>query len=341
MNIIILAALFMFMVSNSSWHMGVLIVVGIIVVFAVSLILRQESMLYVPCVMAGMQTTSDNPEGYRSPSEKKWNLEFEDVYIKTSDDIMIHAWFIKAGKDKTKTAPTYLFCHANAGNIGLRLPNFAKLVERLEANILAFDYRGYGASEGHPFEEGIIEDALAAWRWLDEAAKAGTIDGKRVFVFGRSLGGAVALALSHELHKQGSALPCGLILENTFASIPMLVNSLFPFLAFEWLKDKFLRLRWLSIDRIPHLEIPLLFISGQQDEVVPCSHSEILHNAAVRSPLRRILRVEDGMHNDTWDKGGENYWKSQDTFIKECSQLRLSGSQSATSCSTSKDINVE
>merc|ERR1712216_480774 len=137
------------------------------------------------------------------------------------------------GGEKTKSAPTILFCHANAGNIGLRVPNFAKIVERLEANILALDYRGYGYSAGAPSEEGLIEDVLSAWEWFDRPAKAGRIDGHRVFVFGRSLGGAVAIALSSSLRQQGNALPCGLILENTFASIPILVDSLFPMLAFK------------------------------------------------------------------------------------------------------------
>lgn len=234
---IIMVALMFFIASQSSWVYVGLFLFGMVALFLVNLIVRQESMLYVPCVMPGMQTPANNPEGYRSPAEK--GLEFEEVNLRTSDGLKIHAWFIQVDKEKAKTAPTLLFCHANAGNIGLRVPNFAHIVERLEANILAFDYRGYGFSDGQPSEEGLIEDALAAWAWLDEAAKAGRINGQRVFVFARSLGGAVAIALSKSLKDQGNALPCGLILENTFASIPMLVDSLFPWLAFKALKDRF------------------------------------------------------------------------------------------------------
>jgi hypothetical protein len=287
-------------------------------------------MLYVPCVMPDMRTPANNPEGYRSPAEK--GLTFEDVNLLTSDGLRIHAWFIEAGREKTKTAPTILFCHANAGNIGLRVPNYAQIVDRLEANIFAIDYRGYGFSEGAPSEEGLIEDALTAWRWIEGAVKAGRINGERVFVFGRSLGGAVAIALGDSLRGQGSPLPCGLILENTFASIPMLVDSLFPMLAIGALKDRFLRLRWMSIDRVRDLEVPLLFLSGQKDEVVPSFHTQALDKAAVKSPLRRTLKVEDGMHNDTWEKGGEAYWEAQASFIKECCQARFPSTVAANPC---------
>merc|ERR1712087_602660 len=98
--------------------------------------------------------------------------EYEDVNMKTKDGLRIHGWFIK-GAEVTNDAPTVLFCHANAGNIGLRLPNFAELVKRLDANIFALDYRGYGFSEGTPSEEGLIEDALCAWQWLEKAASEG------------------------------------------------------------------------------------------------------------------------------------------------------------------------
>lgn len=330
MQAIILMMGVMFLFSSSSWWMVVLCGVGMMVFFVVNLIMKQESMLYVPCVMTGMQTPRDNPEGYRSPAEK--GLEFEDVWLKTSDGLKIHAWFISAGKEKVKDAPTILFCHANAGNIGLRLPNFASIVERLEANIFALDYRGYGFSEGSPSEEGLIEDALAAWKWLNEAAKADRINGQKVFVFGRSLGGAVAIALSSSLLGQGNPLPCGMILENTFASIPLLVDSLFPFLAFGKLKDHFLRLRWMSVNRIADLEVPLLFLSGQKDEIVPSFHMQALGSAAVKSPLMRVLKVEDGMHNDTWEKGGEAYWEAQLSFVKHCCETKYPRTVGALAC---------
>lgn len=85
------------------------------------------------------------------------------------------------------------------------------------------------------------------------------IDGSKLFVFGRSLGGAVAIALAAELQQLAQG-PCprGLMLENTFTSISDVVNALFPLIAFESLKKRFLRIRWESIQRVPELEAEAL-----------------------------------------------------------------------------------
>lgn len=302
---------------NCSWVVALLIVLGVIVFFIVNLITRQESMLYVPCVLPGVQKPSENPEGFRSPADR--GLTYEDVILKTADGLRLHAWFITVGDESAK-APTLLFCHANAGNIGLRIPNYGHIVEKLHANILALDYRGYGLSEGTPSEAGLIEDALTAWQWLRAAGESGRIDAQRIFVFGRSLGGAVAVALAQALqqHGGGRAMPCGVILENTFVSISALVDSLFPIIAFKSMKDRFLRLRWETFDRIQHVEVPLLFLSGEKDEMIPPWHSKVLQQRAEKSPLRRCAVFPEGMHNDTWEKGGDRYWESQASFIKDC-----------------------
>eukprot|EP00421_Protoceratium_reticulatum_P015438 CAMPEP_0168386018 /NCGR_PEP_ID=MMETSP0228-20121227/15212_1 /TAXON_ID=133427 /ORGANISM="Protoceratium reticulatum, Strain CCCM 535 (=CCMP 1889)" /LENGTH=289 /DNA_ID=CAMNT_0008399207 /DNA_START=134 /DNA_END=1003 /DNA_ORIENTATION=- len=278
--------------------------------------MRQESILYVPCVMPGVQKPGDNPEGMRSPADR--GLTYEDVVLKTSDGLRIHGWFITCG-DGYEKAPTILFCHANAGNIGIRIPNYAQIVEKLRANIFALDYRGYGHSDGTPSEEGLIEDALSAWRWLRTAGEAGRFDCDRIFVFGRSLGGAVAVALARELRRRGEAAPCGVILENTFVSVSALVDAMFPFIAFKSLKDRFLRLRWETAERIGDLEVPLLILSGEKDEMIPPWHSRVLHQRAEKSPLKRCVAFPEGTHNDTWEKGGDKYWEAQDAFLKESS----------------------
>lgn len=310
-----LPALMMFAVlllMNTSWAVSLVLIVGMVLLFAVQLIIRQESMLYVPCVMPGMQRPSHNPEGMRSPADR--GLKYEDVHLKTEDGVCIHGWFMPGGADP-KTAPTILFCHANAGNIGLRVPNFAQMSEKMEANIFALDYRGYGNSEGTPSEEGLIEDALTAWRWLCAAADQGRIDGERIFVFGRSLGGAVSVALASTLQQRHERLPCGIILENTFMSISALVDTLFPIIAFEVLKQRFLRVKWESIERIKDLEVPLLFLTGEKDEMIPPSHSAALQAQATKSPLRRQTLFPEGTHNDTWEKGGDKYWEAWSGFF--------------------------
>jgi pimeloyl-ACP methyl ester carboxylesterase len=305
----------MVLLAKSSWIQALGIVLFMVAFFAVNLIWSQESMLYVPCVMPGMQRPSDNPAGYRSPAEK--SLAFEDVNLTTADGFHIHGWFIPS-PSSSSTAPTLLFCHENAGNVGLRIPNFERMREKLQVNILAIDYRGYGCSEGFPSEEGLIEDALCSWKWLQAKAEKKEIDGDKLFVFGRSLGGAVAIALASTLQQRDERGPCGMILENTFLSIGDMVDTLFPIIAFKCLKDRFLRLRWHSFERVRDVEVPLLFLCGEKDEVVPPVHMVKLEKSAVRSRSHRLVLFAEGQHNDTWEKCGERYWEAQASFMAEC-----------------------
>jgi len=323
--IILMFALLLFV--NTSWVLACVLILLVVVLFLANLIIRQESILYVPDVAPGMHTPLDNPEGLRSPADS--GLTYEDVHMDTADGLRIHAWFIPVSEGSS-TAPTLLFCHANAGNIGLRVPNFAQIVEKLHANIFALEYRGYGHSEGSPTEEGLMEDALSSWQWLRSAANSGRIDGQKIFVFGRSLGGAVSVALAWSLQMRGESPPRGLILENTFVSIGAVVDAMFPFLAYKPLKKRFLRVKWETIERIKNIEVPLLFLSGQKDEIIPPWHTKALHTGATKSPVNRVIEFPEGQHNDTWEKGGSKYWEVQADFIKEC----LS-SNSAAKCSVS------
>jgi len=342
MNTLLLIGIAMFFGAKS---FGVMQLVAMcclmVVVMLVQLIWQQEQMCYVPCPVPGIRRCRDNPQGYRSPREK--GLDYEDVHLKAEDGVRVHAWFIparpevsQAGQEEElkKPAGTVLFCHANAGNIGMRLPNFERLVTRMRLNVFAFDYRGYGESEGEPSEEGIMRDAAAAWEWLEKAAADGTagkhqVDGSRLFIFGRSLGGAVAVSLSRRLQRRAKespeALPpwacgpCGVMLENIFCSMYDLVDDLLPMLAwFPYLKRKFLRLDWNNLERIQDLEVPLLFLSGAKDEMVPPLHTRRLHEAAKASRLKRLVSFPTGMHNDTWDKGGADYVQAMQQFISHC-----------------------
>ena len=96
--------------------------------------------------------------------------------------------FMKNNDAATKKLLIYF--HGNAGNIGSRLPNIQLIVKKCNTNVLILAYRGYGDSEGTPSEEGLKLDADAT---LEYAQSRDDIDNDRIFVFGRSLGGAVAI----------------------------------------------------------------------------------------------------------------------------------------------------
>ena len=180
-------------------------------------------MLYHPAVPEPKYRYPRNmPPGYRSPSES--GMAFEDCQIVTKDKVKLHAWFVKANATNPKMCRTLIFFHENAGNVGSRLPNIEILVKELNTNVLILAYRGYGDSEGTPSEDGLKLDAEAT---LEYAQNRDDIDNDRIFVFGRSLGGAVAIQLAAA--KSNSIK--GLIVENTFTSIADMVDALMPMVA--------------------------------------------------------------------------------------------------------------
>lgn len=124
------------------------------------------------------------------------------------------------------------------------------------------EYRGYGLSTGVPNEEGLTIDAQTG---LDYIRQREDLKGNKIVVYGQSLGGAVSIDLVAK--NKGTGDIKGLILENTFLSIAKMIPSVMP--AAKYLTP-LCHERWKSEDHLPKItDIPLLFLSGLQDEIVP------------------------------------------------------------------------
>ena len=272
---------------------------------AVLLYFKQESLLYFPEIGGLSRRTEGNPRGYRSPRERQ--IPFESVMITCQDGVRIHAWLIKYSE--TETSPTIIFFHGNAGNIGLRLPNAIQMRQQLQANILLVEYRGYGDSESFPSEKGLRLDSEAALKYCQSHA---SIDPTQVFVFGRSLGGAVAFHMAY--YAQQNAIPLsGVIVENTFTSISAMVDKILPFLA--PFKALVLTIGWKSIDIVPHLNIPTLYLAGNRDEIVPHEHMLELYRLHAKG-MAHMHVIDDGTHNESWVYGGPAYWEAIRKFMR-------------------------
>ncbi|GLE02655.1 hypothetical protein PINS_up011496 [Pythium insidiosum] len=270
----------------------------------VLLYMYQDKLLYFPTIPGASKLTKDNPTGYRNPSE--YGIDHEDLMIRTKDGVHLHAWLMR--QPDSSSRPTLIFFHGNAGNIGYRLPNAVHLHRKVQCNVLLVDYRGFGHSEGEPTEEGLRQDAEAV---LDAMLKREDIDKTKLVVFGRSLGGAVALHLAHKAGDQVA----GVILENTFLSISSMVDALMPLLSY--FKPLVLRINWDSETLIQSVSHPILFVAGEQDELVPPSHMRRLHELAARSSRRAVWHsVPNGTHNDTWLRGGAAYYEVLRSFLE-------------------------
>lgn len=114
-------------------------------------------------------------------------------------------------------------------------------------------YRGYGKSEGTPSEYGIRMDAIAALEYALD--RSDILDVNRLYLFGRSIGAACAIALAATSTAHTAVR--GLILENTFTSIDDMIDVLMPALKFA---KPFNRNKWNSYKTIQDIHFPILFI---------------------------------------------------------------------------------
>ena len=299
-------------------------VVGAIAIVGGLLYAKQDSLLYFPEIGGIPRRPSDNPRGYRSPQERR--IPFQDVYIECADGVTIHAWLLQyqpaaQQPHNPNHIPTILFFHGNAGNIGLRLPNAEQMIHYLHANILLVEYRGYGHSDSvTPNEAGLRLDAEAAYRWCLQNDQ---LNHHLLFVFGRSLGGAVAFHLAQYAQDQLQRPLAGLIVENTFTSISDMVDHLMPFLT--PIKPLVLKIGWDSSKLVPKLtSCPMMFLAGTDDQIVPHAHMKRLVELASTSNPSNLVRVhiiKGGTHNECWLQGGPTYWSDQRQFLHQAMEL--------------------
>jgi hypothetical protein len=180
---------------------------------------------------------------------------------------------------------TILYAHGNAEDLGDVRPGLEEL-RRLGFSVFAFDYRGYGTSAGTPSEQGAYADIDAAYSYLTGRLH---VPAHRIIVYGRSLGGAVAIDLAT---RQPVA---GLIVESSFVSGFRVLTRipLFPF-------DKF-----RSIEKITRVRYPVLVIHGRKDRVVSFWHGERLFREAHEPKMS--LWVDGAGHDDVPEAGAERY----------------------------------
>lgn len=189
-------------------------------------------------------------------------LAFDTLVLETNDGVKITAWYVP----HEQPAGTILVCHGIGGNLSDRISTISGL-HVMGFNVLAIDYRGFGMSEGSPSEEGTYADADAAWRYLVEVKKEPP---ERITLFGRSMGGAVAIDLASKRTIRA------LVTESTFTTLLELGNLHYPWLPIRWM----LSYRYDSMAKISGITCPKLFLHGRRDELIPIEHGRRLFEAA-------------------------------------------------------------
>lgn len=212
------------------------------------------------------------------------------IKLATTDKVQISAAYLP----NPSARYTILFSHGNAEDLMSVLP-FRQKLQDIGFAVFAYDYRGYGTSEGVPSERNVYRDIDAAYNYLVQNL---SVSPQSIIAYGRSIGSGstVDLAVRRPVG--------GIVLESPFTTISQVVTRI-PILPFD---------RFRNIDKITDVDCPVLVMHGKNDRIIPFSHGQRLY-AAANEP-KRYLWVNGADHNDFIDVAGEQYTKALREFAE-------------------------
>ena len=213
----------------------------------------------------------------------------------TGRPIRLHALY---AANADPNAPLMLFLHGARQYLGRSVFRIEQMRE-LGFSVLAIDYRGFGAQH----RRAAVGDRRRRGRGGGLAlARRAPPEGAR-YVFGHSLGGAIAVQLAARLADQPEeAAPRGVIVEGTFTSI----RDMFGTFKYGWLPISMLITeRFDSLSTVPRIKAPLLVVHGSDDSLVPSRFGRLLYERATAA--KRFLLIEGGTHSTTSWRGAEQY----------------------------------
>ncbi len=263
------------------------------------------SLLTAFALVTGCATLDEKQRGWIfQPSDRSWWRGDEaaqgmsDVWIhfdsrETGQPVQLHGlWLAHPSLARQPQAPVLLYLHGARFNV-VGSAFRARRMQELGFSVLAIDYRGFGKSTPElPSEAMAYEDARAAWDWLGRQ-----YPGRPRYIFGHSLGGAIAIDLAAQVEDEH-----GTLVEGTFTSIPDVVSSF----KWGWLPvGPLITQRFEAVKRVPKIGSPLLVVHGANDSLIPPALGKKLFEAAT-GPKAFVL-VEGGSHHNTNSVGQPQY----------------------------------
>ena len=265
------------------------IVVGVIYVGILLLLMSMETTLIYP--------GSKFPNGDWDTDD----FEFEEVEFASADGTKLVGWFLPRDPDSTDPPRVVLHSHGNGENAAQSSAWMGnRLRKALDADVFVYDYRGFGKSEGTPFEAGVLADGEAALAWLEQ--RTGTPPAQTI-ISGTSLGGGIAVHLA-------STFGCkALILQRTFSSIEDIAQQNYPWLPIRYV----IRNRYPSIEKISSYPGPVIQSHGTADRSIPIAEARKLF-AAAPTRKKEFVTIEGMGHNEAQP---DSYWATLKRFVDE------------------------
>ena len=223
-------------------------------------------------------------------------LKYEDVVFTTENDLRLNGWFIPSQNPRG----SLIFCHGNAGNISHRI-EIIEIFNKLNLNVFIFDYRGYGKSQGSPSEQGLYQDAQAAYKYL---LSRRDIDKEAIVVYGKSIGANVAIDLASKVNA------AALISESGFTSAYEMGRRLFPYLPIKWI----ITTKFDALAKIKDITTPKLIIHSRDDEIIPFKLGRRLFEAAAEP--KEFYQMQ-GTHNEAVFLAKQEYSLNLDHFLSK------------------------
>jgi pimeloyl-ACP methyl ester carboxylesterase len=240
----------------------------------------------------------------RPPQAAPGTPRVQDLLMPVEADITVGARFHLGGP----THANVLFFHGN-GEIAADYDSIGPLYNRIGANFLAVDYRGYGRSTGRPTVTAMMRDCHAVYRfvvaWLVENGFTGPL-----ILMGRSLGSASAIELASTYMGQIA----GLIVESGFAYAEPLLRLLGADPAgIGFREDR----AFGHLAKIAQFKKPVLIIHAEFDHIIPFSDGQALFDACP-SPAKTLLKIPGANHNDIMARAIPNYLTAIQRFANAC-----------------------
>jgi fermentation-respiration switch protein FrsA (DUF1100 family) len=250
-------------------RVGIYFVVGLYLVLVFVALFLSDRMIFQP----QRSSYQDTPDFFK---------------LTTADGTRITATYLP----NPSARYTLLFSHGNAEDIGDNFPFFMQLRSAGFA-VFAYDYHGYGTSEGTPSEKSIYQDVDAAYEYLTKTLR---VPPQQIISFGRSVGNGAAIDLA-------ARKPVGgLIVQSGFTTAFRVLTKV-PLVPLD---------RFRNVDKIKNVHCPVLVMHGQDDEVIPFAHGLTLYEKA--NAPKTHLWVAGAHHNDFESIAGKRYFAALKEF---------------------------